>query len=171
MEQVTEARARITRYENLIIKAHQNGQAALEETLIKGQKRNIIESALAATGFNKFIGEDNVIKFYKECEKGLRLDWIENFTRDIPDQVIEQKNKADALKIFDNYVVLHYDPNKKAYKLTHEEIQKKKDPILFGVFQESDRLYFIGDWIDENCNLTFDQLTDKLAENAKIIAL
>ena len=35
------------------------------------------------------------------------------------------KRKADELKIFDNYVVLHYDPEKKAVKQTKKEEEKE----------------------------------------------
>jgi hypothetical protein len=60
--------------------------------------------------------------------------------------------------VFDNYVVLHYDPQANAYGMTQEEVRKKKDPILFGVIHSSNKLYFVGDWIDEVCDLTLEQL-------------
>jgi len=49
--------------------------------------------------------------------------------------------------------------------MTKEEIQKMKDPILFGMIKESNRLYFIDDWEDEYCDLTFDEIIDVIGEN------
>jgi hypothetical protein len=71
------------------------------------------------------------------------------------------------LKIFDNYVILHFDPEGKSTQLTEEEIRRKKDPILFGVFGESRRLYFIGDWKDEFCDLTLEELIKTLSTEDK----
>ena len=113
-------------------------------------------------GFNVTISEDNVVKFYKESDKGLRLDWIKNFTRMIPCEVIDAKVKLDNLKIFDNYVVMHYDPDAKSYAMTQQEIEDAKDPILFGVIEGSRKLYFVGDWVDEVCDLTLDALVTEL---------
>jgi hypothetical protein len=80
--------------------------------------------------------------------------------------VLEVKLKTDALGIFDNYVVLHYDPDGKATQMTEAEIAAKKDPILFGVIQHRRRLYFIADWVDEQCDLTLDQIADTLGSKA-----
>ena len=41
-----------------------------------------------------------------------------------------------------------------------KEIEKKKDPVLFGLLAGSSKLYFIADFIDEYCDLTFDKLTE-----------
>ena len=41
-------------------------------------------------------------------------------------------------------------------------IRKVKDPILFGKLRNSNRFYFIADWEDEFCTLTFDELLDEL---------
>jgi len=72
------------------------------------------------------------------------------------------------LKIFDNYVVLHYDPQGKASEMSAEEkaqeLVRRRDPILFGVFRGSRKLYFVGDWKDEQCDLTLQEIVDKLGE-------
>ncbi len=38
-------------------------------------------------------------------------------------------------------------------------------PILFGVIKGRRRLYFVGDWVDEFCDLTFDQIADALGKD------
>lgn len=40
-----------------------------------------------------------------------------------------------------------------------------KDPILFGKIKETDKLYFIADWQDEHCDLTFDKLIDFMGKD------
>ena len=66
--------------------------------------------------------------------------------------------------------------NKAAFdrKRKIEAEKKQKDPILFGTFQNRekkvciDRFYYLGDWIDEFCDLTLDKMineTDKLGRN------
>ena len=42
---------------------------------------------------------------------------------------------------------------------------RKGVPILFGLIRGSDKLYFIGDWIDDICDLTFDELIEVLGED------
>ena len=48
----------------------------------------------------------------------------------------------------------------KKQKITPEEKSKMKDPILFGFIKETRRLYFVADWEDEHCDLTFDEICD-----------
>ncbi len=157
--------SRTEKYNKLLESAKESGQVALLEQLKKNEDRVRLENILFDTSFNFYITEELLIEFSQKCKKGLRLDWIKNFNRIIPSNVIEEKKKADVLRIFDNYVVLHYDPAGKSTKLTEAEIARKKDPILFGVSSKSRRLYFIGDWIDEHCNLTFADLVDQLGED------
>ena len=157
---------RLLGYQRLLTLAENGGQTALVEELKDAITVIKTESQLLATGYTKVITEDQLIEFYKETEKGLRLDWIKNFTRLIPNEIIESKIKLDKLGVFDNYVVLHYDPNKKSYKMTKAEKEKRKDPILFGVIKDSRKLYFVGDWIDEVCDLTMEDLVTEFGEEA-----
>lgn len=154
---------RLVGYKLLLARAESSGQVALKEKLLGDIEVIKYESVLLSAGFSKVVSEDLVIEFYKKCKKGLRLDWVKNFTRIIPCEVIEVKNRLDELKVFDNYVVLHYDPQGNAYKKTKEE---EKDPILFGVIRGSNKLYFVGDWIDEVCDLTLEKLGEVVGQDA-----
>lgn len=156
--------SRLGAIENMKARAKENGQTALYEEIVKNEQRLKSEAVLSTAGFKYYLPEELVIEFADKCERGLLLTWMENFTRTIPTEVIEKKILADKLKIFDNYVVLHFDPNGKSTKLTEAEVRKKKDPILFGVFRDSRRVYFIGDWKDEFCDLTFDEVVEKLGK-------
>lgn len=152
----------INEFRELLKNANDMGQWALVDDILHRLDTYKLEAILHAEGHLYKISEEKLVDLVKKTEKGLRLDWIKNFTRVIPKEVIEAKRKADELKIFDNYVVLHYDPEKKAVKQTKKEEEKerkkKADPILFGVIEHSRDLYYITDWVDEKCNLTLDEL-------------
>ena len=77
---------------------------------------------------------------------------------DIPEEVYEIKKDVDERKIFDKYVILHYEPKEDGHEMTKEEKEKKKDPILFGVIKNSRKLYFVADWKDEYCDLTLEEM-------------
>lgn len=162
-------------YEFLLNNAKQNKQLALCEKI---EDYSVIlknELILSTSEFNKFLDEDDVVEFYEyaskheELETNLCLTYIKNFVKIIPREITELKNKADQLEVFDNYVILHYDYDGNSVADTKEEIEKKKDPILFGVIRNSRRLYYIGDWIDTYCDLTLDVLIKTIGIEEKKI--
>ena len=118
------------------------------------------EAHLISLGLCKYVTEKQVCDFYEKVgeDKNLKLTWIKNFNRIIPEKVYLAKKEADDRKIFDNYVILHYDPQDNGQEMTKAEKEKKKDPILFGVFKNSRKLYFIADWKDEFCDLTLEEM-------------
>lgn len=153
-----------TYYEKVLIKAKSVNQTALVEKLIDNIEIIRAESSLINTDLNKYISESDIIELYKKVgeDKNLKLTWLKNFARIIPDDVYNAKLLADEKLIFDNYVILHYDPQNNGEKLTKQEIEKKKDPILFGVIRNSRKLYYIVDWTDEYCDLTLEQMVSIL---------
>jgi len=159
-------------YQKNMEQAIELGQVALAEKL-KDQLAVILnECKLKEGGVKKYVTEDQIVKFYKAVGMPvhLKMNYIKNFTRVIPSDVIEMKKKADALEVFDNYVILHYDPVGDGESETKDEKEEReKDPILFGVMQNSNKLYFIADWIDEYCDLTLEKLLDTLGEKATSI--
>ena len=155
---------RLSEYINCIGLAEATGQIALKEKLFGQLVINKYESILYANGYDKLITEDVMVKLTKKAPKALSLTYIANYTRTIPLDIIKKKLELDTLEIFDNYVILHYDPNGKSYAQTvkerRKEVEKAKDPILFGVIAGSDKLYYIGDWEDEYCNLRLENVVD-----------
>lgn len=155
-------------YIDAVKDASANGQVALKELLIS--KKDVIISELALLKSKnkvKYVSESDVVKFYEKTRKTgkcLKLSWIKNYVRVIPPEVILLKKEFDELRIFDNYVVLHFDKNNDSTNMTEKEIIKAKDPILFGVIKGSRKLYFVGDWIDEYCNLTLDNFIKELEQ-------
>lgn len=153
---------RISKYLIAIHNANNVGQTALVESLLKEMIANKYESLLYSEGYYYVVTEKQVVDFALKTEKGLALTYIKNFSRPLPQEVIDTIKKANDLRVFDNYVILHYDPKGESYKPTEKEIAKKKDPILFGVIAGSNKLYYVTDWIDETCDLTLEKFVDTL---------
>lgn len=143
---------RMNGYVVAVKQADEFGQKALAEDLKARIEVIKLESRMYSMGLVKVITEEQVVDFYKDSEKGVQLNWIRNFNRVIPSALLSLKKRADELEIFDNYVIMHYDPNKKSYKQTKEEYEaqkaaeeaKRRDPIMFGVLKDSRKLYYVG---------------------------
>jgi hypothetical protein len=106
-------------------------------------------------------------------DKAVKIIELKNYIRDIPDEVVKLLSKLQKNNVFDQYYIVFTDYTHETSKHVERERQKK-DPILFGAFLDNDdkrstpdiheRLYFLADWEDEYCNLTYDKL---LEENVK----
>lgn len=169
-------RDRVASYLKAIHNAKAIGQTALLENLVKELIANKFESELYAHGNYYAITEEQLINFSKKVTtKDVCLTYIKNFTRPIPEDVVEKLVEANKLEVFDNYVIMHYDPKKKAVKPTEKEIAKetikKRDPILFGVISGSRKLYYIADWVDEYCDLTLEKFVETLDIDKKDLLL
>lgn len=85
--------------------------------------------------------------------------------REIPDDLVETIEKART--IFDELYVVFTDYTGKEERKVEKE-RRDKDPILFGSFKNqtnvADRFYFLGDWVDEYCDLTLDKLVEQYKE-------
>ena len=134
--------------------AKEMGQVALMEELKSRVEVMKTESLLKAKKV-KFLTEEQMVKLAQNSEKGIKIDYVKNFGRLIPTEVIKKKKEVDEWNIYDNYVIVHFDPQNKAHKQT--EAEKHKDPILFGIISGSTNLYFVADWIDEYCDLTLEK--------------
>lgn len=166
-EELQLATDRLKNYESAVEHLRKTGQTALLEIMEHQLEVHSAETRLYALGYRKVVTEANIVEFASKAKKGLCLDWIKNFARSIPSKAVDVKMKTDENEIFDNYVILHFDPMKDGKMLTlKERAEEDKDPILFGVIAGSNKLYYLADWIDEYCDLTFDKLVEKIGENA-----
>jgi len=158
-------------YEKALIQAKTMGQVALREKLKDLSQVVRGEAQLIAADLKQYVTEKQVIDFYEKVgeDKGLKLTWIKNFGRIIPEEVYAVKKDVDERKIFDNYVILHYDPKNTGEKMTKEEVEKKKDPILFGLIKNSKKLYYVADWKDDYCQLTLEEMFTTLGEKVMTI--
>lgn len=119
------------------------------------------ERELVKMGIDTFIYKDDITFFMKNVANDhVKIIELENYEREIPDEicdlVVQVKDKFDQLYI----VFTDYSED-----LTKKVVSKRdKDPILFGVFKDSksksviDRFYYLGDWVDEYCDLTLDKM-------------
>ena len=153
---------RLTGYIVALKNCDTSGQLAMKEKLLRDMVVNKYESVLYANDLYYVVTEDQIVDFVKKTEKGVRLTYIKNYMRVIPPEVVEKITKTNALEIFDNYAILHYDPDCQAFGETIEETKKRRDPILFGLIRGSNKLYYITDWIDEFCDLTLDKFVETL---------
>jgi len=157
--------SRIKRLEKAFNQAIENGQNALGEKFMNELYRECRESMMYAKGIKHFIEMDDLKRYKHKIRGGHISDTrFSEFTRVIPDDVLAKKKLTEEL--FDGHVIYHYwDQSAEAVregtqKMTAEEKQKMRDPVLFGVIKESNRLYYIAEWDDEFCDLSFEELID-----------
>ena len=151
---------RVGKYLSMLHSAKVTGQVAFSEKLAREMFVNKYEAELYANGLYYVVTEDQMVEFANKTEKGIKLMYLKNFTRMLPEDVIAKLEEVNNLEIFDNYVVLTYDPDGTKKGETEEERVKRKDPILFGLLCGSNKLYYITDWVDDYCDLTLQQLAD-----------
>jgi hypothetical protein len=146
-----------------IDKANEGHQTALAEKIGKEFEIHLTEDKMILAGFNKCITEEMVVNLFEKCiNDKLSLTYLANYVRPIPEAIAEKIRSAEDMMVFDNYVILHFDPLGEGERLTEEEERKRRDPIIFGIIQNVRKFYFIGDWQDDQCNLTMDVLIEKL---------
>ena len=104
------------------------------------------------------------------ASRDVKVTHLENYTRLIPDEIIDKVAKTKDL--FTDYFVVFTDYTGKEERKI-ETVERNKDPILLGAFIEKDndhnidfveRMYYLGDWEDEFCDLTLDKLVAEYEE-------
>lgn len=156
---------RLAKIEAAFMKAAENGQTMMAQKILNGLSRLTRESLMYAKGLKFYIEADVLSKHKRNIRGGHISDTpLEEFTRVIPEDVLEKKKAVEGL--FDSFVIYHYWNEKAvdAKEMAPEEKAKMRDPILFGRIKESNCLYFIADWEDEFCTLTFDEIIDVVGE-------
>lgn len=125
----------------------------LADTLVKEEK-------LIELGINTFIYKDAIEDYIENvADKTVKIIELSRYMREIPDEIVDTIKKSKDL--FDEFYVVFTDYTGKEERKVEKE-KRDKDPILFGVFKNrtnvADRFYFLGDWVDEYCDLTLDKL-------------
>lgn len=128
----------------------------LANTLVKEEK-------LIEMGITTYVYKD-VIEDYIEnvADQTVKIVELSRYMREIPDELVETVEKAKEL--FDELYVVFTDYTGREERKVEKE-RRDKDPILFGVFKNqtnvADRFYFLGDWVDEYCDLTLDKMVEQ----------
>jgi len=156
-------KARMKKLEKLADEFTATGQEAMSDNCIRQFMVLCREAAVYSCGITRYITQEHVDKYRYNLKKvRLQITPLKNFGRVLPKQVAKIAKKCIEKKLFDDYVIFHLDA--KAHKETEEEkIERKRDPILFGKLEGSDKLYFIIDWEDELCDLRFSDIVENLA--------
>jgi len=141
--------------------AVEDGHIGLSEKLFEQCCEHAKEMLLYSKGIKYFITKEQLYKHKNSLQDGNIADTLfENYTRFIPKKTLKKKKELE--NIFDTFIIFHYYSSKQkdVKKMTSSEKFKMKDPILFGKLDNVNKLYFIDDWEDEYCDLTFANLVD-----------
>ena len=131
------------------------------------------EKELVKMGITKYVYRDDIEDYIDNISKdAIKIIEIENYPRDIPDEIVEVVAKTKD--IFDRLYIVFTDYTGKVERQVEAE-RRRKDPILFGTFQKigvvrdssliNDRFYYLGDWEDEYCDLTLDKFLKEAGRN------
>lgn len=142
-------------------------QTAMAKELTHQVELALRELNAANEGFEIFVNRKAIEKYITDVEgKAVKIIELSEYTREIPEEVMDKV--AKAADIFDQMYIIFTDYTKKESKRVAKE-RRDKDPILFGAFLDKesdnknkiyveDRLFFIADWIDDNCDLTLEEI-------------
>lgn len=124
------------------------------------------EEKLIELGITTYVYKDTIEDYIENvADKTVKIVELSRYMREIPDELVETVEKAKTL--FDELYVVFTDYTGKEERKVEKE-RRDKDPILFGVFKNNnnvaDRFYFIGDWVDEYCDLTLDKMVEQYQE-------
>lgn len=128
----------------------------LADTLLKEEK-------LIELGINTFVYKDVVEEYIENvADKVVKIVELSRYMREVPDELVSVIEKTK--NIFDEFYVIFTDYTGSEERKVEKE-RRDKDPILFGVFKNAtnvaDRFYFLGDWVDEFCDLTLDKMIEQ----------
>lgn len=136
------------------------------------------EIAIIEAGFNTYILKKDVEKYIsKISQKAVYICELADYPREIPEDVankIMPYMTENGCSIFDHIYIIFTDYTGEEAKQIDKKT-REKDPIMFGAVEKvrrwsgdielSPRLYFIGDWTDEQCDLTFDKIIEGYKDN------
>lgn len=166
-------------------KIYDNSLKLLEKYIITGQIKAALklkfhletiekEKQIVDLGINTFVYKDDIEEYIDNVEGDVvKIIELENYEREVPDEIVAKISSVKNL--FSNFYVVFTDYSGKIEKKIAKE-RREKDPILFGTFEDKksstivERFYFIGDWIDEYCDLTLERMVAEMNIVGKNIA-
>jgi len=158
---------RLLKLQKLVSYSKEMGQRALYESLCEEIAILVREAEMVAYDIDQWVDQTDIDKF-RNIVKDKVIKWspLEKFPRVIPRKVQTKIKALEKAKIFDEFHVLYIDYTKAPEMKTQKEKIRSKDPILFGRFShQPNRFYFIADWVDEYCDLTFDKFVTQFRDN------
>lgn len=129
------------------------------------------EREIVAMGIDTFVYRDDIEFYINEVASDVvKIIDIESYEREIPDEIVAIIERVKDK--FDQLYIVFTDYTGKVERQVENE-RRRKDPILFGTFQNGrtrsviDRFYYLGDWIDEYCDLTLDKMVNETQKVGK----
>ena len=127
------------------------------------------ERKVLSLGIDTFVYLSDIKEYIgKVPGRVVKIIELHRYEREVPDEIVQSIEKIK--NIFTELFVVFTD-----YTGDHEKKHKKEtDPILFGMFKDKnsasvvERMYYIGDWEDEYCDLTFDKLIAEMKSCSNI---
>jgi hypothetical protein len=124
------------------------------------------EKKVVEAGYKQFVYRWDLDEYIEKVMKDtVCIIELENFEREIPDEVIDKI--IDAKEVFANLYVVFSDYTRTESKKIAKE-RHDKDPIIFGSIEKNnktlDRLYYIADWEDDFCDLTLEKMVKQYEE-------
>ena len=152
----------------LLSKAKITGQTKIAEKIFNQYSLIMRELNAAKFGFDTIVYKSDIEKFITNISSHpVKIIELANYPREIDDKVLDRLVIAKDNNLFDEYYVLFTDYTGEETKKVAKE-RRDKDPILFGAFKTDDtnnipeeRFFYIGDWIDEYCELTLEEMLKK----------
>ena len=149
----------------LLAKTKLTGQLSVAKKIVAQYELIMRELKAASYGFDTIVYKSDVEKFIKKIAKHpVKIIDLESYSREIDDSVLDRLLVAKENDLFDAYYVVFTDYTGEETKKIAKE-RRDKDPILFGAFKSQDknnipeeRFFYIGDWIDEYCDLTLEEM-------------
>lgn len=127
------------------------------------------ERQILNAGINKFVYRSDIEEYIQDvADKQVVILDLKSYERNLPDEIIEALEKVKDL--FDEFYVVCTDYTGEMARRVQEE-RREKDPILFGAFLDreknaiNERFYYIGDWVDDYCDLTLDKMVAEMKED------
>ena len=147
----------------LLEKPKITGQAKMAKKIYEQAQILLREIDAVHGGFDTYVLQEDILYYIdKISKKEVKIIELENYTREIPDDVCDKL--VAAKKYFDKFFILFTDYTGEEERRVEKE-KRDKDPILFGTFNypgktdtPTGRMYFIADWVDKYCDLTLEQM-------------
>lgn len=123
------------------------------------------EREIVKLGVNTFVYRDDIEYYINNVASDVvKIIDLKSYEREIPDEIVNTVSKVKD--IFDEFYVVFTDYTGATERQVEKE-RRERDPILFGTFQNKDtrsvidRFYYLGDWVDEFCDLTLDKMVNE----------
>ena len=124
------------------------------------------EREIVKAGIDTFIYRSDIEDYIDNIAKDtVKIIELNRYERELPDEIVNVVEKVGPL--FNQMYVVFTDYTGKVERQVEKSL-RSRDPILFGVFQDLvsqsvvERFYYLGDWVDEYCDLTFDKMVSEI---------